>query len=384
MTTLYVSVPVSQNGLTSFIAKLKRLLDPRDNRGKRHDLVFVLGGVVLAIMSGRSYVSSIHRFIQNRIKWLRRVLGMPQAIPISRAQLPRILAVVDWVALNGSLMVHFGFRIEQEDDHWYALDGKTLRGVPGQKERVLLAVSQTERQTVAQKPMHGSKASEITTVREMLAETGLEKRKVTLDALHFNPTTTRQIHQAGGVFIIQLKDNQPTLLAQMSQEAAEAVPLSTITTSEKGHGRLEIRQGTFFNIDHLALEPRWAESGLATLIVMARRTTELATQKASAEVSFYLSNAPLEKRDEPGPQELFTAIRQHWSIEADNYIRDVSFQEDQVKTKNSNQGQVLASLRTLAMRLFRKANIPNFRAALEDLSDNPERFEAFLRQFGFL
>ena len=90
------------------------------------------------------------------------------------------------------------------------------------------------------------------------------------------------------------------------------------------------------------------------------------------------------KRAMNNGNELGTAIRQHWSIEADNYIRDVSFQEDQVKTKHSNQGQVLASLRTLAMRLFREANIPNFRAALEDFSDNPERFEAFLRQFGFL
>ncbi len=55
-----------------------------------------------------------------------------------------------------------------------------------------------------------------------------------------------------------------------------------------------------------------------------------------------------------------------------------------IRTKDSNQGQVLASLRTLAMRLFREADIENFRAALDDFSDNPEYFEVFLRQFGFL
>jgi len=79
-----------------------------------------------------------------------------------------------------------------------------------------------------------------------------------------------------------------------------------------------------------------------------------------------------------------TAIRQHWHIESDNYIRDVSFQEDHVKTKDSNQGYVLASLRTLAIRLFREAHIQNFRAALDDFSDDPDYFESFLRQFGFL
>ena len=82
--------------------------------------------------------------------------------------------------------------------------------------------------------------------------------------------------------------------------------------------------------------------------------------------------------------ELFAAIRHHWHIESDNYIRDVSFQEDHVKTKDSNYGHVLASLRTLAIRLFREANIQNFRAALDDFNDDPEHFEVFLRQFGFL
>jgi predicted transposase YbfD/YdcC len=284
----------------------------------------VLGGVVLAIMSGRSSASSIQRFIKNRIKWLRRVLDKDEAKPVSRAQLPRILAEVEWVALNEIIWVHFGFKIEVEHNKWYALDGKALRGIEEPGERVLLAVSHVERKTVAQKRMHGPKESEITAVREMLTETGLEKGKITLDALHFNPTTTQQCHQAGGLFIIQLKDNQPTLFEQMSQEAAEAVPLGTLKSTEKGHGRLEVRQAALFDIGHLKLDPRWDESGLATLIVMSRRTSQLAKQKSAAEVSFYLSNAQVQPADEPLQIELFTAIRQHWHIESDNYIRDVS------------------------------------------------------------
>ncbi len=384
MVEIYVPVEAPDKKLTSFIAKLKRLVDPRDNRGKRHELAFVLGSVVLAIMTGRSYASSIYRFIKNKIKWLCRILDEPEAKPVSRAQLPRILAKVDWVALNEIIWVHFGFKIEVAQNEWYALDGKALRGIEEPGERVLLAVSHLERKTVAQKRMQGPKESEIPAVRTMLAETGLEKGKISLDALHFNPTTTQQSHQAGGLFIIQLKDNQPTLFGQMSQEAAAAVSLGTFKSTEKSHGRLDIRQATLFDIRHLQLDPRWAKSGLATLIVISRRATELAKQKSSAEVSFYLSNAQVQPSDQQLQIELFTAIRHHWHIESDNYIRDVSFQEDHVKTKDSNQGHVLASLRTLAIRFFREANIQNFRATLDDFSDDPEYFEAFLRQFGFL
>ncbi len=105
MAISYVPVETSEKKLTSFMAKLKRLVDARDNRGKRHELAFVLGSVVLAIMSGRSYGSSIQRFIKNRIKWLRRVPGNLEANPVSRAQLPRILAKVDWVALNEIMLL---------------------------------------------------------------------------------------------------------------------------------------------------------------------------------------------------------------------------------------------------------------------------------------
>jgi hypothetical protein len=85
----FVYVPVQATPkLTSFVSKLKRLTDKRDNRGKRHELAFVLGGVVLAIMSGRWYASSIHRFIKNRLKWLCQVLGYRAAKAVSRANCP--------------------------------------------------------------------------------------------------------------------------------------------------------------------------------------------------------------------------------------------------------------------------------------------------------
>jgi predicted transposase YbfD/YdcC len=383
MEYIYVPSQVRPN-LTSFAAKLKRLVDKRDKRGKRHELAFVPGSVVLAIMSGRAYASSIHRFIKNKLAWLRRVLGQQAAKAVSRAQLPRILDKVDWAGLNEIVVEHFGVRIEVEAKQWYAVDGKTLGGVAGQRERLLAAVSHRERRTVAQQPLHGTKKSEITAVRELLAQTGLEKGHSTLDALHFNPTTTRQINQAGGHFVIQLKANQPHLLAQLSQEAAAAQPVGRLKMVDKGHGRLEIRQATFFKISHLELDPRWAQSGLTTLIVLARRSTDLATQKRSAEVSFYCTNVSVAPADTVTQEELFQAIRGHWGVEADNYIRDVSFQEDKVKTKQGNQAQVLASLRTLAIQLLREAGFVNFKAALETFADCPDQFETVLIQYGFL
>ena len=117
---------------------------------------------------------------------------------------------------------------------------------------------------------------------------------------------------------------------------------------------------------------------------MARRTTELTTQKRSAEISFYCTNVSVDPADKAGQQELFRAIRGHWGVESNNYIRDVSFQEDKVRTKQSNHAQVLASLRSVAIELFREANLNNFQATLETFTDCPDLFESFLSQYGFL
>jgi predicted transposase YbfD/YdcC len=237
----------------------------------------------------------------------------------------------------------------------------------------------------AQRPMTGPKDSEITAARDLLRETGLAEGRVTLDALHFNPKTTRQIDQAGGHYVIQVKDNQPALKAQLVAWATQAKPVGHLRPpAEKAHGRIETRHGAFIGLDGLKVDPRWIESDFRTLIVMYRQTVEVASQKRSAETSYYVSNLPVIPEQPAAQADLFQAIRGHWGVEADNYIRDVTFREDDVKTKNGNQGHILASLRTLAIGLLRKANIQNFQAALEGLADNAHLFKNFLEQVHFL
>jgi predicted transposase YbfD/YdcC len=372
----------------AFITVLERdLSDPRDPRGKRHDLTFIVCAVAIAIMAGRATVSGIFRFIRNRIDWLAQVTGFLDAKPISRAHLPRILARIDWGTLNPLIEEHFGIHIElNAAQEWTAIDGKTLRGTTSAQDkhgqRTLLAVTHTCKTILAQKPLPSKKSAEVTQTQILLQESGLEKMKVTLDALHLNPHTTQQIHQAGGCYIIQAKGNQSILQRQLQQAEATQIPIGTNSTVDNAHGRLEVRRGRCFDVSDLKYAKRWSDSGFATLIVMERETTR--KQKTTREISYYLSNQKLPETQPSQGQELFNAIRGHWQVESDNWVRDVTFQEDSVRTKSGNQAQVMAGLRTLAMRLFRKGKLPNMRAALDDFCDSHELFEKFLARVGFL
>ena len=130
----------------------------------------MVAGVVCAILSGRSKVSSIFRYLRNRIEWLREVTHYPDARVVSRAHLPRLLARLDWTELNTLIEQHFGVQMELRAHHdWVAIDGKVVRGTlaSGDKPSVVFAVSHASRTLLAHAPMQGSKASAIPVVRDL-------------------------------------------------------------------------------------------------------------------------------------------------------------------------------------------------------------------------
>jgi hypothetical protein len=224
--------PPSPAATVTFFAALQQLPDPRDKRGQRHQLALVLCGVLLAIMAGRARVSAIHRFLSNRWSWLSEITHTPVPRCISRAHLPRLLARVDWATLTTLSWTHFGVQVESPTaGEWVALDGKALRGSRG--EQVVLARTHQSGDILAHQPLTGPKASEVPTVRTVLAQPSLQGRKATLDAGHCNPTTTAQIHQAQGGYLVQLKANQPTVLAAVQALVATAAPLGTQQSVDK-------------------------------------------------------------------------------------------------------------------------------------------------------
>jgi hypothetical protein len=87
------SAPTEERAASFFLALQTELPDLRDPRGRYLDLAFVLTGVVLAQLSGCTTVSSIYRFIELKLDWLRRVTGRPCAAGPSRA---RLLAGVNY------------------------------------------------------------------------------------------------------------------------------------------------------------------------------------------------------------------------------------------------------------------------------------------------
>jgi len=166
---------------------------------------------------------------------------------------------------------------------------------------------------------------------------------------------------------------------------AESAALAEALAHDKANGRVTTRRAQLFSLASVALDPRWDGSGLSALLVVERETFEVATRKTRLETAYYASNTvPDTANAGPLARELAQAVRGHWGVESNNWIRDVTFGEDGVKTKAGNQAQVMALLRGLAIELIRKTMPKNFQAAIETFIDSPSTLESMLLQVKFL
>jgi predicted transposase YbfD/YdcC len=167
---------------------------------------------------------------------------------------------------------------------------------------------------------------QITALPELLRALELAGCIVTLDALHCQKSTAREIHEADADYVLALKGNQGTahgeVRAFLDDAILRAAPhLVKMETVEKGHGRIEIRRSwQSGDIGWFADRAEW-EALRSVGVVEAER--EVAGSAPSTERRYYLSSLP------PDIGRFARAVRGHWSVENQlHWSLDVSFGED--------------------------------------------------------
>lgn len=322
---------------TTFYEELQNCpeLDLRDNRGKIHRLAFILLGLAIGLLRKRDgCLSSIHRNMVNKNKELCAFLGIENQKVVSRSHLPIVLQKVNLPVYEQLLFDYYSIELSEEEKKWFAGDGKELRGSieKGNKrgEAVVQLVSHDERNVLGQAYYNGDKESEKPCLQNLIFETGATNQKTTMDALHLCPAMTEPIAQAGGIYVIGLKENQKELLADMKKDASFLKPVNQRVTIDKGHGRLEKRTYFHYDISWEYFDERWSKSNFRSLFKIERSRIILNTGEQSNEIAYYISNGSMDENED-----YFGAIRCHWAVEVSNHVRDVTLQEDKLRTKKS-------------------------------------------------
>jgi predicted transposase YbfD/YdcC len=238
------------------------------------------------------------------------------------------------------------------------IDGKSARGSRGGKNKLgcLHTVSLWAAQTglTLGQVAVGDKSNEITAIPKLLALLDLKGCLVTIDAIGCQKGIAKQIVEAGGDYVLQVKENQPILLEDIKtcfDRAAEAefedVTWDGCDTLEnKGHGREEERIYTvIYDPEGLRTKEEWQD--LKAIMQVYRR--RCVAGKQSEEWHYYISSADVMAKD------LAESVRGHWSIENNlHWVLDVVFKEDACRTQDANAASNLALLRKIALSLLKR------------------------------
>ena len=292
---------------------------------------------------------------------------------------------VDVVVFNELIISFFGIPLTEDQKEWFATDGKELRGsiLKGNTrgEAVVQIVGHKNRLVYKQGFYNGKKESERPCVSELL-DGEIGSHKITLDALHLIPETVKQIEKQKGIFLIGIKENQQELLEEMKMMASKNKPMLEYSEPEKSNGRIDIRTYTGFTLKNPYLDHRWVGSNFQTLIRVERHSYNCKTEIESNETSYYISNQKIKQGDMDN--ELCHAIRGHWNVETNNYIRDVTLKEDNLKTKCPIITRNMAICRTGLLNLIYQLKPKNIKAKLEEFADNFQTLLEWLIKCNFL
>jgi len=239
-----------------------------------------------------------------------------------------------------------------------AIDGKTSRRShnrrTGQKALHLVSAFATTSRLVLGQEAVVEKSNEITAIPALVERLDLKGALVSIDAMGCNPTIAQSILDAGADYLLAVKDNQPTLHADIESyfETAPSNEVAKVETMDKEHGRFEVRNHTVSHkVDWYATErsypgaPRFPK---LTTIAMVESCIERG-DKIETERRSYISSRAL------SAAAFAAAARGHWAIENNlHWVLDVTFGEDLSRLRVGHGAKNMAVVRHFALNLVRQ------------------------------
>lgn len=216
--------------LCSLYDVFAKAADPRRRNARRYPIGAVLTLIALGLLRGAVHLSTIVRTAQKLTQAQRRHLRLPRKKGTRFHSVPcydvfrSVLHGIDLQLLARSLT---GWLQSQAGElpRTLAVDGKTIRDQLG----LIVALVDTQEGTpVALAANVKGKGHELKTTQQLLAspEVNLLNATVTADSLHCQDQTAHIItREKGGDYLLQVRDNQPTLRALAEQQLAQKPPL---------------------------------------------------------------------------------------------------------------------------------------------------------------
>jgi predicted transposase YbfD/YdcC len=371
--------------LRGLLDHLSTVPDSREQWRVAHPLPEVLLLAVCGTIASCDDYEDIVEWGEAHLEFLRRFLPYHYGIPCAD-WLRTLMNRIDPEVFSACFM-SWARELRPDAPALVAIDGKTSRRshdrAAGKQALHLVSAFATHERLVLGQEAVADKSGEqeaIPALLQRLAAAGaLNGAIVTIDAIACNPTIAGAILEAGADYVLAVKDNQPSLRAEIESffRTAPAAEIEVAIETNKDHGRLETRRCLISpNVEWMTSNRRFpGEYRFPKLaaIAMVESTVEKRGER-SVKQRYYIASQVLSAAG------LAAAVRGHWAIENSlHWVLDVVFKDDLSRLRAGHGARNMAVVRHFAINLVRAANDrKSLKTRRKVASWNPDYLQAIL------
>src|SRR5579859_161283 len=335
------------------------LQDPRIERSKRHALLDIITIAICGVICGADSWVNVADWGLSKQVWLRQYLELPNGIP-SHDTFSDVFARLNAEQFESAFVSWVQAVMHVTHGQVIAVDGKTLRRSHDHRLgknaiHLVSAWATTNRLVLGQVAVDG-KSNEITAIPALLEVLELAGCVVAIDAMGTQTEIAQTIVDQQADYVLALKENQGRLYQDVEATFEEAdelafahVPHTYAKTTNKGHGRLEVREcWAIDRPDYIQALRDWIKwPGLRSLVRI--RAQRRIGDEVSIEDRYHISSLAGQA------DQLLTTVRSRWGIEnEEHWCLDVTFREDDSRVRKGDGAQNFSILRRLALNLLRR------------------------------
>ena len=329
------------------------LEDPRDIRGKIHELINILVMTIYGILCGYTDFTNLADFLKVHEDYFNNLLNLENGTP-SHDTLSNVFSIVDSKKIM-SIFIEWIKEIVSSKGLHLSIDGKAIKSAKdkingGNTPYIVSAFLSDIGISVGQVKVD-DKSNEITAIPELLDLIDIKDKIITIDAIGTQEDIVNIIVNLKGNYILKVKKNQKDLRDDIKTYfdlglKRDDVNIAIAETNwEKDHGRYEKRKYYLsYEVDCINDKTKWKTVEAIGRIDVTREENG----KKKITKHYYILSKKFDL------DTFITITRQHWNIECSLHWRlDVIMDEDHSRNRIGNSIENLSTIRKTVFNLTR-------------------------------